>query len=143
MNEEVMANGEQSYTVKEMLAMFQLQMNTRLDKIESKLDEKASMSDIREAESRLAKLEQETVTQAVDRDKLERLEKNVQDLVSVAVNPEKVKSIVADAFDESEQRGWTKRERLIGVAVGCITILNTLLSILALGPDLFGGHGGK
>jgi hypothetical protein len=57
--------------------------------------------------------------------------------MTVAVNPEKVKSIVTEAVQEQKSQRWTAREKQIAIIVGVITIGNTLLNLLSLGPDLF------
>lgn len=50
-----------------------------------------------------------------------------------------VERMIAEAFKGAETRGWTSRERSMGVVLFAITLVSFLLNIASLGPDLWGG----
>lgn len=115
-------------TVKDLVQAMRFEMVERLNRIEDKMDKKADDARLDRVDTRLTKVEHEFVSRH-----------DVEDLREALLSSEKVKEIVNDAMRDSDARGWTNKERLMGIVIFAFGVINFFVGILALGPDLLGG----
>ncbi len=87
----------------------------RFDRLEDKLDKK------------------------VDQGRVDKLEAKYAELQRATLTSDSVDTMIAKAMQSANARGWTQKERLMGVFGFIFLSINFLLGLLALGPDLFGG----
>lgn len=126
-----------SYTVKEYLSNMSEQLNRRLDRIEDKLDSKADSTDLSLLTTRVSKIEltalNEAELTALRRADLIKLVDRVQLISDEALTIDNVKEIIAQALQDSAARGWTNRERLMGIVLFLVTLASFVLNLLASG----------
>jgi hypothetical protein len=134
-----MANGESGYTVKEMLSLLEANLSSRLDRIEAKLDTKANERDLQELEKSVAQhahlisvIREEQAQRRGLINRFERVETRMKEMDTAALKADGVKEIIRGMLQDSETRGWTTRERMMGVAIFCITMASFALNIWAL-----------
>jgi len=120
-------NGE-GVTVKDLIQQMSQEINRRLDRIDDKMDRKADDARLDRVDARLLVVENNYV----------RIDA-VEDVREALLSPEKVKEMIGVAMQDSQARGWTNRERWMGLAIFAFTAVNFVVGLLALGPDLFGG----
>lgn len=98
----------------------------QLDRIERKLDLKADAARVDQIEERLRRVE----TTAAGRLDLEDLEARV-------LSQDSIRQMIGAALQDSDTRGWTERERRMAVGAFLVLVLNFLIGLLALGPDIW------
>jgi hypothetical protein len=87
----------------------------RLDRIEQKLDRK------------------------VDRGEFEELKKEVEYLESNLITTDKVRDIIRSSTSDAETKGWTRRERRIGVILFLVALATLGLGVVSLIVNLTNG----
>jgi hypothetical protein len=105
-----------------------LELTDRLSRIENKMDTKADEIRVERLDKRLTSIEQQFVR-----------EQDLNELRALVTSPEKVKELIGTAMQDSQARGWTNKERWMGVAIFIFGGVNFVVGLLALGPDLIGG----
>jgi hypothetical protein len=115
-------------TVKDLILSMRMDLTDRLNRIETNLSFKADDARVERIDRRLTSIERQFVK-----------EQDLNDLRDALLSPEKVKEMIGLAMQDSEARGWTSRERLMGLAIFVFTAINFMVGLLALGPDVFGG----
>lgn len=122
------------YSVKEVLAQIDARLTDRLDRIEQKLDRKASDHDLTVLSNRVIALASNALTEAdantLRKVDLQRLADQVRDLDEKALTVDNVKETIALVLRESEARGWTNRERFMGFILFGVTLASFVLNIL-------------
>jgi hypothetical protein len=121
------ANGE-GITVKDLILSMRVELTERLNRIETKMDLKADEIRVERLDRRLTSIEQQFVR-----------EQDLNELRALVTSPEKVKDLITTAMQDSSARGWTNKERWMGVAIFVFGGVNFVVGLLALGPDLIGG----
>jgi hypothetical protein len=121
------ANGD-GITVKDLILSMRVELTERLNRIETKMDLKADESRVERLDRRLTSIEQQFVK-----------EQDLNELRALVTSPEKVKELIGMAMQDSKARGWTSKERAMGVAIFVFGAVNFFIGLLALGPDLIGG----
>jgi hypothetical protein len=122
------ANGE-GITVKDLILSMRVELTERLNRIETKMDLKADEIRVERLDRRLTSIEQQFVR-----------EQDLNELRALVTSPEKVKDMIGMAMQDSQARGWTNKERWMGVAIFAFGMINFFIGLLALGPDVFGGQ---
>lgn len=122
-----MSNGD-AVTVKDLIQSLREDLTSRLNRIEDKLERKADDARLDRVDQRLLKVENNYV----------RINA-IEEIENAILSPEKVKEMIGVAMQDSKARGWTSKERYMGVAIFIFGAINFFIGILALGPDLFGG----
>jgi parvulin-like peptidyl-prolyl isomerase len=122
------ANGD-AVTVKYLIQAMRADITDRLNRIETNLNTKADDARVERIDRRLTIIEKEFVK-----------EQDLSDLRTALLSPEKVKEMIGTAMQDSHARGWTNKERWMGVAIFIFGGVNFLIGLLALGPDVFGGR---
>jgi hypothetical protein len=120
-------NGD-GVTVKDLILSMRTELSERLSRIETKMDTKADEARVERLDRRLTSIEQQFVR-----------EQDLNELRAMVTSPEKVKDLIGTAMQDSQARGWTSKERAMGVAIFVFALVNFFIGLLALGPDLFGG----
>jgi hypothetical protein len=120
-------NGD-GVTVKDLILAMRLDLTDRLNRIETKMDTKADESRVERLDKRLTSIEAQFVR-----------EQDLNELRALVTSPDKVKDLISTAMQDSHARGWTNKERWMGVAIFIFGGVNFLIGLLALGPDVFGG----
>lgn len=92
-------------------------MRHRFDRLEDKLDKK------------------------VDVERVQKLEVEIKEVREATLSQDSIKTMIGNALQDANARGWTNKERLMMVGGFVVLLINFILGILALGPDLFGGGG--
>ncbi len=115
--------------MKDLIQSMRMDLNDRLNRIENKLDLKADEVRVERLDRRLTSIEQQFVR-----------EQDLNELRSLVTSPEKVKELIGNAMQDSQARGWTNKERWMGVAIFIFGGVNFVVGLLALGPDVFGGR---
>lgn len=116
------------YTLKDALADLRHDLWGRLDALERKLDAKVDVARVDRIDNRVAILEREAAKAA-------ELASLRDDLLS----PEKVGEMIGNALHTSSARGWSQKERYMAVVAFGFLIVNFIIGIAALGPDVIGG----
>lgn len=116
-----MTNGNENYTVKEILTQFIL---PNLEEINKKLDNKAEATDVGKLEERVEDLAKATAELPATITKVHELEKQL-------TTPEKIGQMIDEGLRASKARGWTNKERLLGAAVGLMTLFTLVLNLVA------------
>lgn len=120
-------NGD-AVTVKDLIQALREDLTHRLNRIEDKLERKADEARLDRVDQRLLKVENNYV----------RINA-IEEIENAILSPEKVKEMIGVAMQDSKARGWTSKERAMGVAIFAFGAINFFIGILALGPDIFGG----
>lgn len=115
-----------SIGIRDFLQQMREDSARQLDRIERKLDLKADAVKMDLLDERVRKLE----TGVASRLDLEDLEARV-------LSQDSIRQMIGSALQDSDSRGWTNRERHIAVGGFLILVVNLVLGLLTLGPDLW------
>ena len=105
-------------TLRGLILDMREEQRRRLERIEDKLDAKADRVVVDGVSSRLLALEQSSASH-----------EDLRDLEARLLSPEKASELVRSAMQTESARGWTSRERVMGVALFVIAVLTLALSV--------------
>lgn len=105
-------------TVKDLIQQMGIDLNRRLDRIDDKLDKKADDARLDRVDARLLVVENHYVRADA-----------VEDVREALLSPEKVKDMIGIAMQDSQARGWTNRERIMGLAIFAISVVNFVIQV--------------
>ena len=120
-----------SIGIRDLLQVMREDMNSRLDRIDRKLDRKAEAERVGLLEERLRKLENAAAMRL-----------DLEDLEARVMSRDSIGAMIGEELRQADSRGWTQKERMIAVGGFLVLVLNLIIGILALGPDLFSSPGG-
>lgn len=123
--------GPDDIGIRDLLQQMREDTIRQLDRIERKLDTKANADVVKGIEDRLRTLEQTAA-----------LRLDLEDIEARVLSRDSIVQMIGSSLQDAESRGWTTRERRMAVGAFLILVVNFIVGILALGPDLFGGGGG-
>lgn len=127
-----MSNTSDGYTVKEMLALMEETFNRRFDKLEQKMDQSVTRAEWVDISSRVTKLEVEGLRrEGPVADTIKRVEQDIDKLKDDALSPLAVKEMIGLALQDSSARGWTNRERYLGIVVVSVSLLTFAINVIS------------
>ncbi len=75
----------------------------------------------------------------VDVTVVEKLERELDELRLGVLTSDSVNTMIGAAMQNASARGWTQKERFMAVGGFVFLLINFVLGLAALGPDLVGG----
>ena len=120
----------ESIGLRDLLQVMREETAQRLARIEGKLDTKAENARLEVLEERFRRLEAGCAMRL-----------DLEDLEARVISRDSIGRMIGEALQDASSRGWTQRERWLAVGGFLILVLNLVVGLVALGPDLFGKPG--
>lgn len=116
--------------IRDLLQIMREDVNSRLDRIDRKLDQKAEAARVDALEDRLRKVEQNAAGRL-----------DLEDLEARVLSRDSIGKMIGEELQAADSRGWTRKERTLAIGGFVLLVVQLFVGILALGPDIFSGPG--